>query len=64
MKFKSSLHDAFSSAGAHVQSLPLQTIVESLDSSPQFSNTEVQAAIRIMQDANQIMVAEGNVFLI
>lgn len=34
------------------------------DPSTQFSSAEVQVALEAMQDANQVMVSEGIIFLI
>ncbi|KAJ7389280.1 MCM DNA helicase complex subunit [Desmophyllum pertusum] len=64
-EFKAALLEAFSSA--HVQTLPLSTVKESVKRDTRdktFSDEEIDSALQVMQDANQIMVAEGNVFLI
>ncbi|XP_074607666.1 zygotic DNA replication licensing factor mcm3-like isoform X1 [Acropora palmata] len=58
-EFKTALLGAFSSA--HAQSLPLSTVKGSIKS---FTEQEIDSALQVMQDANQIMVAENNVFLI
>lgn len=58
-EFKAALLGAFSSA--HAQTLPLTTVKASVKA---FSDEEIESALQVMQDANQIMVAEDNVFLI
>lgn len=58
-EFKAALLGAFSSA--HAQSLPLSTVKDSVKT---FTQQEVESALQVMQDANQIMVAEESVFLI
>jgi hypothetical protein len=64
-KFKTSLLKAFSAA--HVQSLPLDKLRESINKEnfdAKYDEKEFDAAIQIMQEANQIYAAEDNVFLI
>ena len=57
---------AFSSE--HSQSLPVQQLTSLVNAAglapPPFSPGEVAAALDRMQDANQVMVSEGVVFLI
>jgi DNA replication licensing factor MCM3 len=63
--FKASLVKVFREQRA--QSLTLERVVEFANgeqSSEPFSPSEVSAAITQMTDANQIMVADGMVFLI
>jgi len=63
--FRSSLQSSFSSA--HVQTLPLTTIVENLNKSyadAKFSQSEIDAAVERMTEDNHIMVSDGNVFLV
>lgn len=61
-EFKAALLGAFSSA--HAQTLPLSRVKESVKRDKAFSDEEIESALHVMQDANQIMVAEDNVFLI
>ncbi|KAG8272751.1 MCM DNA helicase complex subunit [Homalodisca vitripennis] len=64
-KFKSSVVEVF--RGERAQSLSLERVVEfanGLNSDAPFSDGEVAAAIERMSEANQIMVADGIVFLI
>nr|QIC49963.1 DNA replication licensing factor MCM3-like protein [Actinia equina] len=64
-KFKTSLVNAFSAA--HVQSLPLIQLRESINkdnADAKYDELEFDAAIQIMQEANQIYAADDNVFLI
>ena len=61
-EFKAALLKAFSSA--HAQSLPLTTVKESVKRDKAFRDEEIESALQVMQDANQIMVADDNVFLI
>ena len=61
-EFKASLLKAFSSA--HAQTLPLTTVKESVKRDKAFRDEEIESALQVMQDANQIMVADDNVFLI
>lgn len=63
--FKTNLNKAF--RGARTQSLPLDKIKEFLDkeaTTEHFSMGEINAAIRMMTDDNQVMMADGIVFLI
>ena len=57
--FKAALRGAFTSA--HAQTLPLATVKDSVKT---FSEEEIESALQVMQDANQIMVANDDVFLI
>lgn len=61
-EFKAALLKAFSSA--HAQTLPLTTVKESVKRDKAFRDEEIESALQVMQDANQIMVADDNVFLI
>lgn len=61
-EFKAALLGAFSSA--HAQTLPLTTVKDSVKRVKTFSDEEIDSALQVMQDANQIMVADDNVFLI
>ena len=61
-EFKAALLAAFSSA--HAQTLPLATVKASVKRDKPFSDEEIDSALQVMQDANQIMVADENVFLI
>ena len=61
-EFKAALLGAFSSA--HDQTLPLTTVKDSVKRDKTFSDEEIDSALQVMQDANQIMVADDNVFLI
>lgn len=61
-EFKAALLKAFSSA--HAQTLALTTVKESVKRDKAFRDVEIESALQVMQDANQIMVAEDNVFLI
>lgn len=61
-EFKAALLGAFSSA--HAQTLPLTTVKDSVKRDKTFSDEEIDSALQVMQDANQIMVADDNVFLI
>ncbi|EHB06890.1 DNA replication licensing factor MCM3 [Heterocephalus glaber] len=62
--FKVALLDVFREA--HAQSVGLAHLTESVnqDKEEPFSAEEIQAALDKMQDANQVMVSEGIVFLI
>lgn len=63
--FRSAVVKAFSSE--HSQSLTVEqlaSIVNSLHRERPFPPSEVAAALDQMQDANQVMVSEGVVFLI
>ena len=62
--FRSSVVKAFSSS--HSQSLPVTELTSQVNSDPstQFSDAEVSVALEQMQEANQVMVSEGVVFLI
>ena len=62
--FKSAVVKTFSSE--HSQSLTVAQITSAANTSPahQFTSAEVTSALDIMQDANQVMVSEGVVFLI
>ena len=48
------------------QSLPLVDLTEHVNSDPtsQFTGQEIVGALERMQDANQVMLSEGVVFLI
>ena len=50
----------------HSQSLPVDRLTNLINTgaSSDFSGAEVTAALEVMQDANQVMVSEGVVFLI
>lgn len=61
-EFKAALLGVFSSA--HAQTLPLTTVKDSVKRDKTFSDEEIDSALQVMQDANQIMVADDNVFLI
>ena len=61
-EFKAALLKAFSSA--HAQTLPLTTVKESVKRDKAFRDEEIESALQVMQDANQIMVADDSVFLI
>ena len=63
-EFRSAVGKAFSSE--HSQSLPIDQLTELVNSgtSSRFSTSEVSTALEQMQDANQVMVSEGVVFLI
>ena len=56
--------NAFSST--HSQSLPMSDLATQLNSDPsvQFSQAEMTAALDRMQEANDVMVSEGVVYLI
>lgn len=64
--FRGAVVQAFSSE--HSQSLPVQQLTSLVNAAglapPPFSPGEVAAALDRMQDANQVMVSEGVVFLI
>ena len=63
-EFRSSVVKAFSSE--HSQSLPIDQLTNLVNSgtASHFSSAEVSTALEQMQDANQVMVSEGVVFLI
>lgn len=61
-EFKAALSGVFSSA--HAQTLPLSTVKDSMKRDKTFSDEEIDSALQVMQDANLIMVAGENVFLI
>ncbi|XP_014665851.1 PREDICTED: zygotic DNA replication licensing factor mcm3-like [Priapulus caudatus] len=64
-QFKASLLKLFSTE--HAQSMPLPQIIAHLNqehAAQQFTTDDVDAAIEAMSDANQIMLADGIVFLI
>lgn len=64
-KFRSSVVRAFSSE--HAQSLPLERLTQLVNSDHHdnpFAPSEVGGALDRMQEANQVMVSEGVVFLI
>lgn len=63
-EFRSAVVKAFSTE--HSQSLPVDQLTELVNSgaASRFSSSEVMAALEQMQDANQVMVSEGVVFLI
>lgn len=61
-EFKAALSGAFSSA--HTQTLLLSTVKDSVRRDKTFSDEEIDSALQVMQDANHIMVADENVFLI
>lgn len=63
-QFRSSVVKVFSSR--HSQSLPLDELTDHVNSDPatQFSRAEVNAALDMMQSANQVMVSDNVVFLI
>ncbi|EFN65910.1 Zygotic DNA replication licensing factor mcm3 [Camponotus floridanus] len=62
--FKSSLHKLFQDR--RIQTIPLREVTSYLNTtqSLNFTNDEINAAINTMTEANQIMAAEGNIFLI
>lgn len=63
--FRSSLQALFSAE--HVQTLPLQRIVEKLNKDypdSQFGQSEVDAAVERMTDDNHIMLSDGQIFLV
>ena len=61
--FRDQLSKAFMEA--HTQTLPISKVEEALkDISPHFEKPEIRAALNKMQDENQVMVAQDNVFLI
>lgn len=63
-EFRSAVVKAFSTE--HSQSLPIDRLTDLVNSgtSSRFSFAEVSTALEQMQDANQVMVSEGVVFLI
>lgn len=63
-QFRSLVHKAFS--GEHSQSLTVDQIESYVNSglSQMFSSQEIEVALDQMQEANQVMVSEGMVFLI
>lgn len=63
-EFRSAVVKAFSSE--HSQSLPISRLTDLVNSgtASSFNAAEVTAALEQMQDANQVMVSEGVVFLI
>ena len=63
-EFRSAVVKAFSTE--HSQSLPVDQLTELVNSgtASRFNSAEVSAALEQMQDANQVMVSEGVVFLI
>ena len=62
--FRKAVVNAFSRE--HSQSLTLDQITAAVNATPahQYTSAEVSAALDAMQDANQVMVSEGVVFLI
>ena len=63
--FRSKVGGAFSDE--HVQSLPLSRLEELVNASYHenpFSSGEISAGLVAMEEANQVMVSEGIVFLI
>ncbi|XP_063985319.1 DNA replication licensing factor Mcm3 [Diachasmimorpha longicaudata] len=62
--FRTSLHKLFQQQRA--QALPVEKVKDYLNKehSPEFSGGEVKAAIHKMTDANQIMLADDQIFLI
>lgn len=60
--FRSKVSEAFSEE--HAQSLQVARLEELVNSSCQFSSDEVMAGLVAMEEANQVMVSEGVVFLI
>ncbi|XP_072749402.1 DNA replication licensing factor Mcm3 [Anoplolepis gracilipes] len=62
--FKSSLHKLFQDR--RTQTIPLREVTSYLNTtqSLNFTNDEINAAIDVMTEANQIMAAEDNIFLI
>ena len=63
-EFRSAVVKAFSTE--HSQSLPIDQLTELVNSgtASRFNSAEVSTALEQMQDANQVMVSEGVVFLI
>lgn len=63
-QFRSLVHKAFSDE--HSQSLTVDQIESYVNSglSQLFSSQEIEVALDQMQEANQVMVSEGMVFLI
>ena len=63
-QFRSLVHKAFSDE--HSQSLTVDQIESYVNSglSQLFSSQEIEIALDQMQEANQVMVSEGMVFLI
>lgn len=63
-QFRSLVHKAFSDE--HSQSLTVDQIESYVNSglSQMFSSQEIEVALDQMQEANQVMVSEGMVFLI
>lgn len=61
--FRTLLHKLFQQQRA--QSLPLSTVREYINTqqSQEFTSSEITAAINKMSDANQIMAADDNIFL-
>ena len=51
-------------SSAHAQTLPLTTVKDSVKRDKIFRDEEIDSALQVMQEANQIMVADDNVFLI
>lgn len=63
--FKSSMQSVF--ASEHLQSLPVDTVVAALHRDypdAKFSRAEIDAALNTMQDDNQVMVSDKQIFLI
>lgn len=61
-QFKAALSEVFTSA--HAQMLPLATVKDSLKRDKTFTDEEIDSGLQVMQDANKIMVANEDVFLI
>ena len=63
-QFRSLVHKVFSDQ--HSQSLPVDSIMSAINIglSQPFLRSEVDHALDTMQEANQVMVSEGMVFLI
>lgn len=63
-RFRSSVAKAFSSTRS--QSLPMSDLASQVNSDPtmQFTQAEMSAALDQMQEANDVMVSEGVVYLI
>lgn len=63
-QFRSLVHKAFSDE--HSQSVTIEHIESYVNTalSQSFTNAEIMLALDQMQDANQVMVSEGMVFLI
>lgn len=62
--FKQNLSQAFREAREQTLALERLTAIINENATEPFTNSEINAAVELMSDANQIMVADGIVFLI